>query len=194
MLVQALGETRHHIRGHRHAAILAPFALENVEGLLLPIDLLQCELCDLGDPQATAEHAQKQGAVHGMGDLRKEPLHLLAGKRLRQGAPAPDKVTGLDGVPAHQLLVQAKGKKVLQGMEAAVDGRPRATVVMLPFHTLVDLVKGDAGERHGDLSKKQAQINRVTRDGVGGELSPYHVRLKLVDGGLADIVHRLPPL
>ena len=27
-----------------------------------------------------------------------------------------------------------------------------------------------------------------------GELSPYQVRLKLVDGGLADIVHRLPPL
>ena len=65
---------------------------------------------------------------------------------------------------------------------------------MLPFHKLVDLVKGDAGERHGDLGEKQAQITRVTRDGVGGELAPGQVRLKPVDGGLADIVHRLPPL
>ena len=194
MLFQALVETRHHIRGHIYASILAPFALHNVEGLLLPINMLQFELGHLGDPQPTAEHAQKQGAVHGMGDLRKELLHLLAGTCFGQGAPAPDKVTGFDGVPAYSLLVEAKGKKVLQGIEAAVDGRPGAAVLMLPFHKLVDLVKGHAGERHSDLSEKQAQIKRVARDGVCGELSPCQVRLKPVDGGLADIIHGLPPL
>jgi hypothetical protein len=194
MLFQALVETGHQIRGHRHAAILTPFALENVEGLLLPIDLLQFELGDLRDPQATAEHDQKQSAVHGMGDLRKESLHLLPRKGFGEGAPAPDKMTGLDRIARHPLLVEAKVKKMLQGVEAAVDSGPRAVVLMLPFHKLVDLVKGDAGERHGALGEKQAQITRVTRDGVGGELSPSQVRLKPVDGGLADIVHRLPPL
>jgi hypothetical protein len=65
---------------------------------------------------------------------------------------------------------------------------------MLVLHKLVDLVKGDAGKRHRDLSEKQAQIDRVTRDGMGGELAPCQVRLKPVDGRLADIIHRLPPL
>jgi hypothetical protein len=29
-------------------------------------------------------------------------------------------------------------------------------MLMLPFHKLVDLVKGHAGKRHSDLSEKQA--------------------------------------
>jgi hypothetical protein len=194
MLVQALAETGHHIWGHIHAAILAPFALENAQGLLLPIDLLQGELGDLGDPQATAEHAQKQGAVQGMGDLRKEPLDLRSSQGFGEGAPAPDKMTGLDRIARHPLLVEAKVKKMFQRIEAAVDRGPRAAELVLPFDKLVNLVKGDAGERHGDLGEQQAQINRVTRDRGGGELAPCQVRLKPVDGGLADIVHRLPPL
>jgi hypothetical protein len=103
-------------------------------------------------------------------------------------------MTGLDRIARRPLLVEAKGKKVLQRIEAAVDGRPGAAVLMLPFHKLVDLVKGHTGERHGDLGEKQAQITRVTRDSVGGELAPCQVRLKPVDGGLTDIVHGLPPL
>src|SRR6266446_3495058 len=156
MLFQALAETGHQIRGHIHVAILAPFALENAQPLLFPIDLLQFELGDLGDPQATAEHDQKQGAVHGMGDLRKEPLHLCPSQGFGEGAPAPDKMTGLDWIACHPLLVEAKVKKMLQRIEAAVDGRPGTAMLMLVLHKLVDLVQGDAGKWHGDLSEKQA--------------------------------------
>src|SRR4030095_2368810 len=46
MLLQTLLDTRHRIGGHIHASILAPFALLDVQGLLLPIDLLELELCD----------------------------------------------------------------------------------------------------------------------------------------------------
>ena len=77
------------------------------------IVLLQLEVGHLRAPQASAEDHEKQRAVHRMGDLGKEPLDLLAGEGFGQGAPAPDKVTGLDGIPAHQLLLHAKGKKVL---------------------------------------------------------------------------------
>ena len=86
-------------------------------------------------------------------------------------------MTGLDRIACHPLLVEAKVKKMLQGIEASVDGGPRAAVLMLPFHKLVNLVKGDASEWHGDLGEKQAQINRVIRDGVGGELAPCQVRV-----------------
>ena len=116
MLFQALVETGHHIGGHRHASILAPFALDNVEGLLLPIDLLQFELDHRGDPQSTAEHDQKQGAVHGMGDRRKEALHLLPSKGFGEGAPAPDQMTGLDRIARHPLLVEAQVKKCFRAL------------------------------------------------------------------------------
>src|SRR5439155_7420203 len=182
MLCQALLETGNKIRGHRSVANLAPFALEKAQGLLFPIELLQCELRHLGDPQAAAEHDRKQGAVHGMGDLRKELLDLRPSQGFGEGAPTSDKMAGLDRIARHPLLVEAKVKKMLQRIEAAVDGRPGAAMLMLVLHKLVDLVKGDAGKRHGDLSEKQAQIERVTRNGVGGELATCQVRLKSVDG------------
>ena len=83
---------------------------------------------------------------------------------------------------------------MLQRIEPAVDGRPGAAVLMLVFHKLVDLAKGDLGQRHGDLGKEQAQIEGITRDGMGGELPALQVGPKPVDGGLADVVHGLPPL
>src|SRR6516164_2908778 len=108
-------------------------------GLLLPIDLLQLEGSHLGDAEATAEDHEKQGTIHRMGDLGKESLDLLPGEGFGQGAPTPNKVAGLHRIPVHQLLLQAKGKKVLQRIEPLVDRRPRPTVVMLAFHKLVDL-------------------------------------------------------
>ena len=93
MLLQALLDAGHGIRRHVHASIFAPFALHDLHGLLLPIDLLQLEVGHLGDPEATAEDHQKQRAVHRMGDLGKEPLDLLTGEGFGQGMPTPDKVT-----------------------------------------------------------------------------------------------------
>jgi hypothetical protein len=92
------------------------------------------------------------------------------------------------------LLVQAKGKKVLQRIEAAVDGRPGAALLMLPFHKVVDLAKGDLRQGHGGLGKEQAQIQGRTRHGMRRELPALEGRPKPIEGGLADIVHRLPPL
>jgi hypothetical protein len=40
-------------------------------------------------------------------------------------------------------------------MEAAVDGRPGAALLMLPFHKLVHLTIGELDQWHGDLGKKQ---------------------------------------
>jgi hypothetical protein len=116
MLRQTLLDTGHGIRRHIHAAIFAPFALHNMEGLLLPIKLLQFELSHLRNPEPTAEHHQKQGAVHRMGDLGKELLDLLLGERFGQGTPAPDKVTGLDGITGHELLLETKVKKCFSAL------------------------------------------------------------------------------
>jgi hypothetical protein len=65
---------------------------------------------------------------------------------------------------------------------------------MLAFDKLVDLAKGDLGQGHGHLGKEQAQIKSIIRNGMGGELSASQVCPKPVDGGLADIVHELPPV
>ena len=56
-----------------------------------------------------------------MGDLAKQPLDLLPGERFGQGTPAPDKVTGLDGIAGHNLLIQTKVKKMFQRIEPTVD-------------------------------------------------------------------------
>ena len=84
MLLQTLLDTGHGIGRHVHAPIFAPFALHDMQGLLLPIDLLQLEVGHLGDPETTAEDHEKQRAVHRMGDLGKEPLDLLTGEGLGQ--------------------------------------------------------------------------------------------------------------
>jgi hypothetical protein len=165
-----------------------------VEGVLLPIALLQLELRDFRDPEPTAQHHQNQRPVHGRGELRKEPLDRLPRERFGEGASPPDQVTGLDGVPSHPLRGQAKVTKVLQRMEAAVEGRPDAPLRMLVFHKLLHLTGRELGERHAALGKKQAEIHRVTRHGVGGELAPFQVRPKPVASPLAEIVHGLPPV
>src|SRR5262249_23311707 len=157
------------------------------------IDLLQLELGHLRDAQPTAEYHQKQRAVRGMGDLGKEPLDVLPGESFGQGAPAPDKMTRLHRIAPDALLVQTEVKKMLQGIEPAVHGRPRAAMLMLVLHKLVHLAKRDLGEGHGDLGKEQVQIKGITRDGVCRELPAFQVRPKPVDSGLADVVHRLPP-
>jgi hypothetical protein len=104
--------TGHQIRGHIHPPIFPPFALDDVQRGLLPINLREFALCDLRDAQATAQQHQKQGAVHRMDDLRKEPLPLVPGERFRQGAPASYTVTGL-----HGLAIQAR-KETIQAMRA----------------------------------------------------------------------------
>jgi hypothetical protein len=129
-----------------------------------------------------------------MGNLGKEPLDLLTGEGFGQGTPTPDKVTGLDGIPAYPLLLQAKGEKVLQRIESPVDRRPRPAMVMLALHKLVDLAKGDLGQGHRDFGKEQAQIQGVIRDGMRRELPTLEVRPKPVDSGLANVVPGLPPV
>jgi len=194
MLRQTLVQTGDGIGRQLHASILAPFPLLDLQGLLFPVDLLQLEVRRLRDAQPTAEHHQKQGPVHGLVDLGKEPLDLLSGERFGQGTPAPDNVTGLDGIALDELLVQAKVKKMLERMEPPVDRRPGAAVLMLVLHKLVDLTKGHLSQGDGDWRKEQAQIEGITRNGVHGELPTFEVRLKSVDRGLADVVHGLAPL
>src|SRR2546426_4991983 len=127
-------------------------------------------------------------------DLGKQALHLLAGQGFGQGTPTPHKVTGLDGVPQHPLLVQAKVKKVLERIEPSVDRRPGAAAVMVMLYKLVDLTKGDLGEGDRYLRKEQAQITRITRDAMPRELPALQVQPKPIEGGLADVIHALPPL
>src|SRR5215831_14657067 len=49
-------EARHRIRGDVDASIFPAFALLDAERLLGPINLVDLEMHDLRDPQATAEH------------------------------------------------------------------------------------------------------------------------------------------
>src|SRR5262245_54829285 len=141
MLRQTLLDTRHRIGGHIHAPILTSFALHHTQSLLLPINLLQLELRHLRDPQSTAEDHQKQGPVHWMSDPGKEPWDLLPGEGFGQGTPAPHKVTRLDRVAHHQLLVQAIIKKMLERIEPPVDRRPGAALLVLVLHKVVHLAK-----------------------------------------------------
>jgi hypothetical protein len=50
-----------------------------------------------------------------MVDLGKEPLDLLPGKGFGQEAPAPDKMTRLDGIAPDALLLQTEVKKNASG-------------------------------------------------------------------------------
>jgi hypothetical protein len=82
------------------------------------------------------------------------PMDWVADIRgICKGAPAPDKMTGLHGITSHELLLQAKVKKVLQRIEPAVDGCPRTAMLMLVLHKVIHLTKGDLGQGHSDLGK-----------------------------------------
>ena len=105
-----------------------------------------------------------------------------------------DQMTGLHGIASHELLLEAKVKKMLQRIEPAVDGRPRTAVLMLGLHKVVHLAKRHLGEGDSHRHKKHVEIERITNEGVRRELPAFEVRSKSVDGGLADIVHGLSPL
>jgi hypothetical protein len=171
-----------------------PFPLLDLQGLLLPVDLLQLEVRRLRDAQPTAEHDQKQGAIHWMVDVGKEPLDLLPGERFRQGPPASDETTGLDGIARDELLVETKVKKMLERIEPPGERRPRAAVVMLYLGELIDLAEGYLGEGDGNLGKEEAHIYGITRDSVRREPPSLQIGPKAVDGGLADVIHGLSPI
>jgi hypothetical protein len=194
MLCQPLLDTGHRIGGHRHAPLLPPLALHHMQGLVVPIEMVQRELGHFRAPQPPAEDHQKQGAVHRMLELGKQTLDLLARERCGQGAPAPHKVTRLARIAADALLVEAKVKKMLERIEPAVDRRPGPAVPMLVRYNLVHLAKGDLrqGDRH--LRKEEAQIQRITGDRMRRELPALQVQAKPVYGGLTDVVPALPPL
>ena len=146
MLLQTPLDTRDGIGRHIDAPIFAPFVLRDMQGLLLPVKMVELELGRLRDAQPTAENYQKQSSIHRMVDLGEEPLDLLPGEGFGQGPPASDEMTGLDGIARDELFVETHVKKMLQGIEPAVDSRPRSAVLMLVLHKLVDLAKGDLGE------------------------------------------------
>ena len=64
MLRQALLQTGDGIGRQIYAPILAPFPLLGEQRRLRPVKMRTLERCDLRDAQPTAEHHQKQGAVH----------------------------------------------------------------------------------------------------------------------------------
>jgi hypothetical protein len=146
MLRHTLLDARDRIRRHVDAPIFAPFALHDMQGLLLPVNMVELELRRLRDAQPAAEHHQKQGPIHRMVDSGEEPLDLFSGQGFGQGPPTSDEMTGLDGIALDELLIETHVKKMLQGIEPSVDGRPRSAVLMLVLHKLVDFAKGDLGE------------------------------------------------
>ena len=93
-----------------------------------------------------------------MGDAAKQSLHLLQGERFGQGTPAPNKVTGLDGIASHDLLLQTKVKKMFERIEPTVDRRPRTSLLMLVLHKVVHLAKRHLREGDGHRRKKHMQI------------------------------------
>ena len=194
MLLQAPLHTGDGIGRQIDAPIFAPFALRDLQGLLLPVNMGELELRRLRDAQPAAEHHQTQGPIHRMVDLGKQPLDLLPGERFRQGPPTPDERTGLDGIALDQLLVETHVKKMPHGIEPSVDGRPRSAVLMLVLHKPLHLTKGDLREGDSHLRTEETQIEGLARDGVRRELSALQVGLKPVNRGLTDGVHGLSPL
>jgi hypothetical protein len=80
---------------------------------------------------------------------------------------------------------------MLDRIEPPVNGRPCAAVLMLPLHKLVDLAKRYLGKGNSDGPKEQAQIEGIARNGMPGELPTLQICLKPINGGLADVIHRL---
>ena len=142
---------------------------------MLPIDLLQLELGDLRDAQPTAEHHQKQGAVHRMVDLGKQSLDLLAGECFGEGTPAPNKVTGLDGVPGHETPLDEKVKKVFEGMQAPMHRGRREALLLLVFQEALHVLKRYRLEGVRDGGKEEAQIKGITLDRMPGVLPPLKI-------------------
>ena len=158
MLLQTLLDTGHGIGRHVHAPIFGP---------------LPCTICKACCSQsicsslraATSETRRPQRRITrnsarsiGWAIWAKSRWTCSRERALGRGARA-----GQSGLASRDsrapAAAHAKGKKVLQRIQAPVDRRPRPAVVMLAFHKLVDLTKGDLGE--GTDPAKNKRRSRV---------------------------------
>jgi len=95
---QAGAEGRQRGGGDIDDTILAAFPLFNPSGLLLPVNVTQCEVSDFAHASATAQHQQTQGMIHGVHNLGKERADLLLRELLRQRATSPQEMGRLDRI------------------------------------------------------------------------------------------------
>ena len=184
-------ETRHRIRGDRDPPIFPAFALDNLEGLLRPVTMLHLEVDHLGDPQATPEHEQEEGLIHGVVDLRTQPLHLVLREGFGQGPAPAYHVTRCNRVTYDAPLLNQRVKEMFQRMQAPMERRGGEPLVVLPVHNLFDVAKRDLGERLRTRGKEQLEIEGRAREGMGGVVAALERRSEAIDGLANRVVHGL---
>ena len=102
--------------------IFPSFALVNPYGLLGPVNIVQAEAGDFTDAQATAQHQQRQGMIHGMRDLGEEGADVVLRERLGQRATPAQEMTGFDRVAREAVVLHHEVlKKMFEGIEPPVN-------------------------------------------------------------------------
>ena len=143
---------------------------------------------------AARRHHQPPGPIHGRVDAGAPPLDLRAGEGCGPGPPTSDDMTGLDGMARDPLGVATHVQHRRQGLEPAVEGRPRAAVRRRVLHPRVALAQSDRGQgprhlRHDEVPSAGRTRARGRRARPARQVGP-----KPVDGGLADVVQGLSPV
>ena len=140
-------ETRHRIGRGVDSPIFPAFALVDADGLLRPGDILQREMDDLRDPQATPEHEQEECLIHGVVDLGKQLLHLGLRQGFGQRAPPAHHVTWFDRLPRDASLLDERVQAMFERMQAPMEGCRSSPLVVLLVHKPLDVPKRDLRHR-----------------------------------------------
>src|SRR5947208_2544057 len=82
----------------------------------------------------TPEHEQEEGFIHGVVDLRTQPLHLVLREGFGQGPAPAYHVTRCNRVTYDAPLLNQRVKEMFQRMQAPMERRGGEPLVVLPVH------------------------------------------------------------
>jgi hypothetical protein len=122
---------------------------------------------DFTDAQATAQHEQRQGIIHGMRDLGEEGTNVVLRERLGQRATSAQEMTGFDRVAREAVFLHHEVlKKMFEGMEPPVNRRWGEVRLALLLDKALDVPPGHRTGRFVERRKKQTEIAAIILDGM----------------------------
>src|SRR5262245_39061598 len=110
------------IGGQIHDTIFPSFPLLNPYGLLSPVNIVHAQACGFTDAQTSAQHDQRQGAIHGMRDLGEQGTDVVLREWLGQRATPAQEMTRFDRVAREAVFLHHEIlEEMFEGIEPPVD-------------------------------------------------------------------------
>src|SRR5260370_17231609 len=110
---------------------------------------------ELSDAKATAQHDQRQGMIHGMGDLGEQGANMVLREGLGQRATPAQEMTRFDRVARQAVLFHHEVlEEMFEGIEPPVNRRRGQVRLALLLDKAFDVPPGHGTGGFGEWRKK----------------------------------------